>query len=183
MTVGQRLAEKNRRNKVKSGQLRVRVAQLMTVYRVRIAKKQAFLVQALTRGKEKKGTFETYADVIMFAAAYGGKHQRYLPITTGISQDPAPISLEIFLSRGYDWVIKLIAIAHCQDAGILSPYDSQAQVQRIMLLEGFANGGLELLENELRGAVDYSDRLLLILNQERFPSSSPPPNFDLTRFL
>ncbi|MDR9404019.1 MAG: DNA phosphorothioation-associated protein 4 [Halothece sp. Uz-M2-17] len=155
----------------------------MAVHRIRIAKQQAPLVQALTMGKESKGTFETYADVIMFAAAYGAKHQRYVPITSGISQDPAPISLEIFLSRGYDWVIKLIAIAHSQNPEILSPYDAKAQTQRLLFLEGLANGGLELLDNELRGAVDYSDRLLLILTQERFPMSQPPPNFDLTRFL
>jgi len=155
----------------------------MPVHRVRIAKKQANLVKALTMGQATKGTFETYADVVMFAAAYGGKHQRYVPITTGISQDPAPISLEIFLSRGYDWVMKLIAIAHSQDTALISPYDRQGEVQRIMLIEGLAHGGLELLEDELRGAVDYSDRLLLILNQERFPVSQSPADFDLTRFL
>lgn len=151
----------------------------MAVYRIRIAKKQAPLVKALTIGQESKGTFATYADVVIFAAAYGGKHEHYVPITTGVSQDPAPISLEIFLSRGYDWAMKLIAIAHRQDQTVISPYDSQ----RLLLIEGLANGGLELLQEKLRGAVDYSDRLLLILSQERFPSSQPPPNFDLTRFL
>ncbi|AFZ42589.1 hypothetical protein PCC7418_0355 [Halothece sp. PCC 7418] len=155
----------------------------MAVHRIRIAKEHGNLVQALTTGKESKGAFETYADVIIFAAAYGEKHERYVPISSGISKDPAPISLEIFLSRGYEWVIKLIAIAHSQDPTILSPYDAEAQRQRLLLIEGLANGGLELLEDELRGAVDYSDRLLLILNQERFPISQPPPDFDLTRFL
>jgi dnd system-associated protein 4 len=155
----------------------------MAVHRIRVAKKQANLVKALTMGEETKGTFETYADVILFAAAYGGNYQRYIPITSGISQDPAPISLEIFLSRGYEWALKLIAIAYTQDKALLSPYDVQAQAQRIRLIEGLANGGLELLEDELRGAVDYSDRLLLILNQERFPTAQPPPDFDLTHFL
>jgi len=155
----------------------------MALHRIRIAKKQANLVKALTMGEETKGTFETYADVTIFAAAYGGKHQRYIPITTGISQDPAPISLEIFLSRGYESALKLIAITYSQDTALLSPYDVQAQAQRIRLIEGLANGGLELLEDELRGAVDYSDRLLLILNQERFPTAQPPPDFDLTHFL
>lgn len=155
----------------------------MSVHRVRVAKDKASLVQALIMGKESRGTFETYADVIMFAAAYGGKHQKYIPITTGISNDPAPISLEIFLSRGYDWAIKLIAIAHWQNTNILSPYEAQAQTQRVTLIEQAANGGLELLGEDLRGAVDYSDRLLLVLNQERYHQPNPPPNFDLSRFL
>lgn len=155
----------------------------MAVHRVRVAKDKAGLVQALTMGKESTGTFETYADVIMFAAAYGGKHQRSRPIETGISKDPAPISLEIFLSRGYDWVIKLLAIAQTQNSTLLSPYDPQASAQRVIILEQAANGGLELLAEQLRGAVDYSDRLLLMLNQERFPTAQPATDFDLTRFL
>lgn len=155
----------------------------MAVHRVRVAKDKASLVQALTIGKERTGLFETYADVVMFAAAYGGKHDKYSPITTGVSKDPAPISLEIFLSRGYDWAIKLLAMAHSQDSKILSPYDPQAQVQRVALLETAANGGLELLQADLRGAADYSDRLLLVLNQERFETTKPTEEFDLTRFL
>lgn len=150
----------------------------MAVHRVRVAKDKASLVQSLTQD-----TFTTYADAIMFAAAYGGRHHKYVPLETAISKDPAPVSLEIFLSRGYDWVIKLIAIAQGQDSAILSPYHPQAQVERVRLVETAANGGLELLEEELRGAVDYNDRLLLILNQERFAISKPPDNFDLTRFL
>jgi dnd system-associated protein 4 len=53
----------------------------------------------------------------------------------------------------------------------------------VIILEQAANGGLELLAEQLRGAVDYSDRLLLILNQERFPTPQPATDFDLTRFL
>lgn len=155
----------------------------MAVHRVRISKDQASLVEALTMGKESRGTFETYADVVMFAAAYGGKYQKLIPLDNGISQDPAPISLEIFISRGYDWPIKLLAIALSGNTHILSPYDWEAQTQRVAILEQAANGGLQLLEEELRGAVDYSDRLLLLLNKERFGTSEEITEFDLSRFL
>lgn len=155
----------------------------MTVHRIRVAREKASIVQALTMGRGNTGIFETYADTIMFAAAYGSKHEKYLPIESGISKDPAPISLEIFTSRGYDWIIKLIAIARTENPTILSPYDSEAQAQRVIIVEAAAHGGLELLEEQLRGAVDYSDRLLLILNQERFGTPHPPAEFDLTRFL
>ncbi len=155
----------------------------MGVHRVRVAKDKAALVQSLTLGKETSGPFETYADVIMLAAAYGAKHHKQVAITTGISKDPSPISLEIFVSRGYDWAIKLLAIAQTEDTTLLSPYDSQAQQQRVTVLEQTANGGLELLEQQLRGAVDYSDRLLLLLNQERFGTGQTATDFDLTRFL
>jgi len=155
----------------------------MAVHRVRIAKDKAALVQALTLSKETSGPFETYADVIMFAATYGAQQNKQVPITTGISKDPSPISLEVFLSRGYEWAIKLLAIAQTQDTSLLSPYDMQAQAQRVALLEQTANGGLELLQEQLRGAVDYSDRLLLLLNQQRFEPNQSTTDFDLTRFL
>ena len=155
----------------------------MAVHRVRIGKDKANLVEALTMGKESRGTFETYADVMMFAAIYGGKHEKIVPLEQGISSDPAPISFEIFISRGYEWDIKLLAIALSEDTNLLSPYDWEAQAQQATLLEQAANGGLEQLEDQLRGAVDYSDRLLLLLNQERFGKGQAPSEFDLSRFL
>lgn len=156
----------------------------MAVHRVRISKDKASLVEALTMEKEGRGTFETYADVVMFAAVYGGKYQKLVPLNQGISGDPAPISLEIFISRGYEWDIKLLAIALSDDTNLLSPYDWEAQAQRVTLLEQAANGGLELLEEELRGAVDYSDRLLLLLNQARWGTAETTTDeFDLSHFL
>lgn len=155
----------------------------MAVHRVRIGKDKANLVEALTIGKENGGTFETYADVVMFAAVYGGKYQKLVPLDQGISNDPAPISLEIFISRGYEWDIKLLAIALSEDTNLLSPYDWEAQAQRVTLLEQAANGGLEQLEEQLRGAVDYSDRLLLLLNQSRWGTSETKTEFDLSHFL
>lgn len=156
----------------------------MAVHRVRIGKDKANLVEALTMGKESRGTFETYADVVMFAAVYGGKYQKLVPLNQGISADPAPISLEIFISRGYEWDIKLLAIALSDDTNLLSPYDWEAQAQRVTILEQAANGGLEQLEEQLRGAVDYSDRLLLLLNQARLGTAETTTDeFDLSHFL
>ncbi|NEQ85998.1 MAG: DNA phosphorothioation-associated protein 4, partial [Moorea sp. SIO2I5] len=75
-----------------------------------------------------------------------------------------PIGLEIFVSRGYEVVIKLIAIAEIKDTKILSSIDKESEEKRIHIFEEYANGGLDILRNELRGAVDYSERLLLLLN-------------------
>lgn len=155
----------------------------MAVHRVRIGKDKATLVETLTLGNESRGAFETYADVVMFAAVYGGKYQKLVPLTQGVSADPAPISLEIFISRGYEWDIQLLAIALSEDTNLLSPYEWEAQAHRVTLLEQAANGGLELLEQESRGAVDYGDRLLLLLNQVRLGTSETTTEFDLRHFL
>lgn len=155
----------------------------MAINRVRVAKDKAELVQALVDSKETTGPFLTYADVLAFAAALGAKRQKRVSLGTLSTKEPAPISLEIFASRGYDWVIKLLAIAHTQETHILSPYDSIAEEQRVLIFEEYANGGLEILRDELRGAVDYSERILLILNSERFKEEPTAQEFNLSRFL
>jgi dnd system-associated protein 4 len=154
----------------------------MAVNRIRIAKDKAELVKRLVNTKETTGAFQTYADVVVFAAALGAKYKKRLPLSE-ISKEPSPISLEIFISRGYDWIIKLLAIAETQDPKILSVDDRDAEEKRSLIFEEYANGGLEKLRDELRGAVDYTERLLLILNAERFPKQMSEEEFDLSRFL
>lgn len=155
----------------------------MGVSRVRVAKDKAELVRALVDGKAKRSPFQTYADVLAFAAALGARRNKQVPLGTISHREPAPISIEIFISRGYDRVIKLIAIAQAQDPNILSPLEASAEAERVRIFEEFANGGLEILQDELRGAVDYTERLLLILSRERFQEKNTEEDFDLTRFL
>lgn len=155
----------------------------MGLPRIRVAKDKADLVQKLMDTKETTGMFATYADAIAFAAAMGVKHQQRSPLGEISQSEPAPISLEVFLSRGYDRLIKLIAVTTTQDIKILSPSEPQAEAQRIAIFEEYANGGLARLRHELKGAVDYTERLVLIVNAERFVTAADEEEFDLTRFL
>lgn len=152
------------------------------MYRIKIAKDKADLVKSLVNTKETTGAFQTYADAIAFAASLGAKYNKRLPLPE-ISKEPAPISLEIFISRGYDWLIKLLAIYENQDLKILAVDDRDTEDKRSLIFEEYANGGLEKLRDELKGTVDYTERLLLIINQERFPSRSNDEEFDLSKFL
>ncbi|MGB5636049.1 MAG: DNA phosphorothioation-associated protein 4 [Waterburya sp.] len=155
----------------------------MALPRIRVAKDKAELVQKLLDTKETTGMFSTYADVIAFAASLGAKHQRRSPLTDISQSEPAPISLEVFISRGYDRLIKLIAVMSTQDIKVLSTEDPEAEAKRVLIFEEYANGGLEKLRPELRGAVDYTERLVLILNTERFSPEVSNEEFDLSRFL
>lgn len=155
----------------------------MAVPRIRVAKDKAELVQVLVNMQGGAGPFQTYADVLAFAAALGAKHNRRVPLGPIATKEPGPISLEIFVSRGYDVTIKLLAIAATKDPKILSVYDSEIEAQRVQIFEEYANGGLEKLREDLRGSVDYTERILLILNACRFSTDMPPAEFDLTRFL
>ncbi len=155
----------------------------MPANRIRIAKDKAELVQELVNSRGTTGPFSTYADAVAFAAALGARWKKRVPLGTISTKEPAPISLEIFISRGYDLAIKLLAIAETKEPKILSTFDSENEEKRLQIFEEYANGGLEILRDELRGAVDYTERILLILSQERFKQQSTDEEFDLTRFL
>lgn len=155
----------------------------MALPRVKVAKEQADLVQKLLDTKGTTGLFQTYADIVIFAASLGLRYQKKIPFQEVNQSEPAPISLEVFLSRGYEWVINLIAIADTRDANILATNNSEMEARRIAILEEYANGGLLKLREELRGAVDYTERLLLILSAERLPNTPISEEFDLSRFL
>jgi dnd system-associated protein 4 len=151
--------------------------------RIRVAKDKAELVKALTSADGATGPFQTFADVIVFAAALGAKHNKRVPLGEISKREPSPIRLEYFATMGHDWVIKLLGITETKDIKILSLHEEEYEYQRNQIFEEYANGGLEILQNELRGAVDYSERILLILSSERFNQEKQEEEFDLTKFL
>ena len=155
----------------------------MALPRIKVAKDKAELVQKLLETKGTTGAFQTYADVIVFAASLGAKYQKRVPLKEVSHSEPAPVGLEVFISRGYEWVIKLIAVTETQDIKILSTEDPKIEEERVQIFEEYANGGLARLRDELRGAVDYTERLLLILSSERFKEEETDEEFDLSRFL
>lgn len=150
--------------------------------RIRIAKDKADFVQSLVQINNNIGVFQTYADLIAFAAAFGRKYQKRSSLES-FAKEPSPISIEVFISRGYDLLIKLLAIAESEEPKIISAYEITAEEKRAIIFEEYANGGLEKLQEELKGAVDYAERILLILTEERFKKQPTETDFDLTKFL
>jgi dnd system-associated protein 4 len=151
--------------------------------RIRVAKDKADFVKALASSDGSTGTFQTFADVIVFAAALGAKHKKRVPLSEISKREPAPIRLEYFASVGNDVVIKLLGMTETQDINILSIYEEEYETLRNSIFEEYANGGLEILQNELRGAVDYSERILLFLSYERTKQYDKEEEFDLSKFL
>lgn len=154
----------------------------MAANRIKIDKDKAVLVKNLTASDDSIGSFQTYADVIVFAAALGAKHNKRVPLKEVSKRDPDPIPQEHFISQGYEMVIKLLAIAETKDKKILA-YEERYDNERINIFEEYANGGLEILQDELRGSVDYKERLLLLLSFDRFQKTSDKSDFDLTKFI
>jgi dnd system-associated protein 4 len=151
--------------------------------RIRVAKDKAELVKSLTSADGGTGPFQTFADVIVFAAALGVKYKKRVPLEEISKREPAPIRLEVFATTGHDILIKLLGINETKDIKILSLNEEEHEKQRNEIFEEYANGGLEILENELRGAVDYSERILLFLSYERTNNEKEDEEFDLTKFL
>ncbi len=150
--------------------------------RVKIAKDKSQIVQNLVNGNEDTRTFLTYADVVAFAAALGMKDGKRVPLGE-ISQEPGPINLEVFITRGYDLLIKLVAIAETKEFLILSDYDPEMEKRRIEIFEEYANGGLDRLGNELLGQVDYTNSILLLLKYEKSKKRKTEGEFDLRKFI
>jgi dnd system-associated protein 4 len=150
--------------------------------RIRVAKDKADLVKALTSADGATGPFQTYADVIVFSAALGAKHKKRVPLGEISKREPSPIPQEQFIVRGYDMVINLLSIAETKDIKVLSFNEESNTEKRNHIFEEYANGGLELLQVELRGAVDYTDRILLIISAEGV-NQEQIEDFDLSRFL
>ncbi|MEH2362026.1 DNA phosphorothioation-associated protein 4 [Nostoc sp.] len=155
----------------------------MAANRIRVAKDKAELVKSLVASKDTTGPFQTYVEIMVFAAALGVKYKKRVPLGETTKREPSPIPQENFASLGYDLIIKLLGINETQDINIVSSREEQDEDKRTQIFEEYANGGLEILQNELRGAVDYSERLLLILSYEKFQESSAELEFDLRKFI
>ena len=151
--------------------------------KIRIAKDKAELVRSLTVSGGKTGAFQTFADVVVFAATLGAKHKKRVPLEGVSKKEPGPIRIEQFISMGYDVVIKLLAVVETQDVETLSPTEEELEKQRHQIFEEYANGGLEIIQNEVFGAVDYLERILLLLSYERTSKDRTDGEFDLSRFL
>jgi dnd system-associated protein 4 len=135
--------------------------------RVKIAKDKAELVKALKEGNNMNGPFQTYADVIAFAAMLGASQGTRVPFKEISIKDPDQVPQDQFKSR---YIIDLIAVNSTGSPNILLN-DEASDRQRIEIFQEYANAGFEILSQKLSGSVDYLDQILLLLKSEKFDFS------------
>jgi dnd system-associated protein 4 len=117
--------------------------------------------------------------VISFAAMYGFRRKRKVEFSNSLE----PIRQDVFEKSGQDQLINLLALAETKDPHSLAQTE-EAVKQRITIFEEYANGGLELLRQELHGHDDPLDRLLLLIEQERGSGvREQQDEYDLSEFL
>lgn len=149
----------------------------MADIRIKVAKDKAKLVKALRAGEGSTGPFQTYADVVTFAAAFGFSKRNRVPFDQASRRDPDPIPGDQFKNRG---LMDLIAIAETQSPNILRSGDEQVQ-EKARIFEEYANGGFEIFENQFNGVADISKQILLFVQSINKDFGSE--DLDLLSFL
>lgn len=150
--------------------------------RVKVARDKANLVKELKTSNNPNAPFYNYVDIIVFAAVLGARCNKRVPLLDFSKAEPAPIPREQFVNNGYDMIISLLAVCETKQPSILA-YSQNSNDERQTIFEEYANGGLEILQDELRGVVDYSEHILLFLISEKLKLPSVEDEFDLSRFL
>ncbi|NJK38821.1 MAG: DNA phosphorothioation-associated protein 4 [Oscillatoriales cyanobacterium RM2_1_1] len=153
----------------------------MADIRIKVAKDKAKLIKDLKVDEETTGAFQSYVDVLVFAAALGAKHGKREPIQE-YSKEIDPIRQDIFSNKGYDQVINLLAITAKNDPKVLASNES-AEEERIKIFEEYANAGLEILTQVFRGSADYFEQIRLFINKQKISSSNSEGEFDLSDLL
>ena len=148
--------------------------------RVYIEEDKAPLFRALKASDGELRLFETNGDILTFAAALGFKHQKRTKLGKRSTKNPDPVLQDQFRDPH---IINLIAVLETGDPGILAT-NEECDKKRVTIFEEYANSGLEILQRELEGVVNYLDQLLLMLSLDQNPSTSmEEEDFDLTSFL
>lgn len=150
----------------------------MTERRIGYAKDKADLIQRLVSSEDNTGPFKRKADVLVFAAAIGMKRKRRQAIAHAAAD---PIRQEVFDRQGYDTMMNLLALHVDGQAEVLAESEEMIN-QRAKIFEEYANGGLEILQVELKGAVNLLETIVLLIYAER-RAEAPDSfmGFDLSR--
>lgn len=139
----------------------------MPLARVQIAEDKAEFVKALKDAESSNSPFQTYADILLFAALVGIYHNRRVSLNKFSRKDPDPVPQDQFKTKS---VIDLVAVSDSLDLSLLLR-DEDSDQRRITIFQEYVNGGLEILQHQLSGSVDYTDLLLLNLKAIRDQSN------------
>jgi dnd system-associated protein 4 len=147
--------------------------------RIAYATDKSEIIKRLLNTDDASGPFKLIADVLVFAAALGLKRQRAVDL--GPSQSE-PIRQEVFDRQGYDTMMNLLALHVEKGPEVLA--DSNDMIdRRATLFEQYANGGLEILQEELKGALNTLETTILLINAERAAAGEGLDAFDLTKLV
>lgn len=139
----------------------------------------ADFVLALSRGSETAPSpFQTTADLIAFAASFGASQGDPIELEERAKQ-PDPIRREVFVTRGYESLIDLLAAYHLDDVRSLQSDDENID-RRIEIFEGYANAGLREMSSRLAPFGDKLEGLEFLLQDHKKRASPGEEGMDLS---
>jgi dnd system-associated protein 4 len=138
--------------------------------RIRRAKDKEDLLEQLCNGPD--AVFPMIAAALAFSACLGFARKKRV----SFSQTGEPIREDVFERAGYDPVLDLLALAQTEDVKILA---DEKMADRILILEEYANGGLEIIGNEVSAGAEPLRCLELLLNEYRPVDEKVPDDEDI----
>lgn len=139
----------------------------MADIRIKVAKDKAKLVKALRSGDGSTGPFQTYYEILVFAASLGIQSGQFSPFDEkDSSREIDPIRQDQFSSKGYEQLINLIVVMHEKKPQLLED-NIDCEKEKIRIFEGYVNGGLSILANKVKGSNDLFGRILLTIASQR----------------
>ena len=136
----------------------------MALARVYVEESRAEFVRFLRNSPEMTGVFPSYASIVALAATIGFRHGKRIPVQKGSRKEPDPVPQEQFGEKLR--LMDLIAVLDSQDANLLAQ-DEASRNQRALIFQEYCNGGLEILQERLKGSGDKFNQLILLLQLER----------------
>lgn len=135
----------------------------MATRRVRRPKDKERLIQRLV---DEDKVFETYRDVLAFAASLGYlKNNR-----ASFEQTSEPIPWSVFSGAGHEALVNMISVMSSKDFKILAAGRFE---ERLLAFEEYANGGLNVLQELLARAERQSlDTVLDLIMESEGPKEA-----------
>lgn len=149
--------------------------------RINIPKAHVSLIESLIDEKDSEvnGPFKTKASVLAFAAALGASDGNPIPFSETAGD---PIRKSVFITAGYESLINILAVSSTNDPKVLSNTDEMEE-QRAQIFEGYANRGLNTLQNVLNGETDYLNGIRMLILSKRKPSGEEVNVLNITSLI
>lgn len=146
--------------------------------RIRVARDKAEFIRSLKSSETPSAPFQTYADIVTFAAVIGAKRRKREPLDKISLKEPDPIPQEQFFTRGYESIINLLAIVSIGEPKVIASTE-EYEDKRLRIFEEYANAGFRVLRDELAGSEDYTKQVLLILTKAKLDEKDEDLGLDL----
>tara|TARA_B100001964_G_C14174736_1_gene573282 strand:+ start:910 stop:1389 length:480 start_codon:yes stop_codon:yes gene_type:complete len=109
--------------------------------------------------RENELNIERFSDVFTLAASIGFKYEKFVPF----DKSAEPMHWDTFREHS-QVALRMIAFTHTNDPEVILPGNKSGEKKMFEVVEGFANGGCEILQKKIIDAGESGiDRLTAIM--------------------